>query len=164
MKGRDGYFQLTTPPKFGKLGILPALNKNEKQKVMIKFGKYEGANGQVELTEVGTLKEVIGSKGKLAFIRKNFNDPAKRIALLLTNKAGETAVVSCSKQVSEAIRKQEIKLSQLLGFKVIENKDGVHFVAMPATGAIQSFDVDSIKVEEVANAEGQFLPEELVAL
>lgn len=164
MKKRDGYFQLTTPPKFGKLGILPALNKTKIKKVMIKFGKYAGADGQSELTEVGTLKEVIGKKGKLGFIRKNFNDPTKRVALLLTRANGDTAIVSCSKQVSEAIRKHEIKLAQLLGFKVIENKDEVAFVAMPASGAIQSCDVDSIKVEEVAETEGNFLPEELVAL
>lgn len=127
---------------------------------MVKFGVYEREGAT--LNDLGTLRSVIGKKGKLAFIRKNFNDATKRVALILTNAAGQTATVSCSEQLSKLIRTKQVKVAQLLELSVVENEEGVAFVSMPATGALQEFAVDSIKGEEF-ESKAEFLPEELIA-
>lgn len=120
-------------------------------------------NEDSALTDLGTVKAIAGKGGKIAFIRRNFNDPKKRIALLITNKKGESAVVACSEQVTKGIREGKLKLAQLLGLSIIENEEGRNFVSMPATGAIQSFEVDSIKVAEMETEEAAFVPAELIA-
>lgn len=121
---------------------------------------YQGTTG--ELTELGTVKALAGKKGKISFIRKNFNDATKRVAVVLTNAKGESALISCSKQVSDALRSKQMTIAQLAGLTVLENEDGVSFISMPGTGGLQTFEADAIKasVTEVSN---EFLPEELVA-
>lgn len=127
---------------------------------MVKFEAFKG--GDSTLTEEGTVKNIVGKGGKIALIRKNFNDEKKRVAVLLTNKKGESAVVACSKQVSDALRAKKLTIAHLLGLNIVSNEEGHNFISMPATGAIQSFDVDSVKAKEVATEEATFLPEELV--
>lgn len=124
-----------------------------------KFARDENSS----LTDLGTVKAIAGKGGKIGFIRKNYNDATKRIALLITNKAGDSAVVPCSEQVSKLVRANKLKLSQLLGLAVLENEEGRNFVSMPATGAVQSFDVDKVKVAEIDEVEADFLPQELIA-
>ena len=124
-----------------------------------KFARDENST----LNDLGTVAAIAGKGGKVGFIRKNYNDATKRIALLITNKKGDSAVVACSEQVSKQVREGKIKLAQLLGLSVVENEAGHNFVSMPATGAIQSFDVDKIKVAAVEEVEADFLPEELIA-
>lgn len=131
---------------------------------MVKFGKFESTAS--ELTDLGTVKSVVGKGGKIALIRKNYNNPEKRVVVLMTNKKGDTAIVSCSKQVSDALRAKKLKIDQLVGLNVVESEvDGEvrQFISMPATGAIQSFDLDKIEATEVATEEGSFLPQELIA-
>jgi hypothetical protein len=131
---------------------------------MVKFGKFESTAS--ELTDLGTVKSVVGKGGKIALIRKNYNNPEKRVVVLMTNKKGDTAIVSCSKQVSDALRAKKLKIDQLVGLNVVESEvDGEvrQFISMPATGAIQSFDLDKIEAAEVATEEGSFLPQELIA-
>ena|SRR5690349_4380988 len=128
----------------------------------IEFKKF--ARGEESsLNDLGTVKAIAGKGGKVGFIRKNYNDATKRIALLITNKEGESAVVPCSEQVSKLVRANKLKLNQLLGLTVLENEEGRNFVSMPANGAIQSFEVDKVKVAEIEEVEADFLPQELIA-
>lgn len=126
----------------------------------IKFEMYQGTTG--ELTELGTVKALAGKKGKIAFIRKNFNDVTKRVAVVLTNAKGESALISCSKQVSDALRSKQMNIAQLAGCTVLENEDGVNFISMPSTGGLQSFELDAVKASSV-EVSTEFLPEELIA-
>lgn len=116
-----------------------------------------------ELTDNGTIAELIGKNGSIAFIRKNLKDPNKRVALLLTDSKGNSGIVSCSEQLSKAIRGGEINIHQLAGLSLLENEQGVTFVSMPATGAIQTISMKDIKVVSYERSE-EFLPEELIAL
>lgn len=114
------------------------------------------------LTEQGTLKSLVGKGGKIALIRKNWNNPEKRVAVLATNKKGESAVIACSEQVSKALREKSMTIAQLLGLTVVENAEGHNFISMPATGAVQEFAVDTVK-ETAYETKEQFLPEEIIA-
>src|SRR5690349_10521847 len=123
-----------------------------------KFARDENST----LNDLGTVAAIAGKGGKVGFIRKNYNDATKRIALLITNKKGESVVVACSAQVSKQVREGKLKLAQLLGLSIVENEEGHNFVSMPATGAIQSFEVDKVKIADVETVEADFLPEELI--
>lgn len=126
----------------------------------VEFKKFTADDST--LAEIGTVKEIAGRKGKIALIRKNFNDPEKRVAVLLTNAKGESAVVACSKQVSDALRKKEMTIAQLVGLKIVENEKGHNFISMPATGGLHEFEVDKVK-EEAVEMKSEFLPHELIA-
>jgi hypothetical protein len=116
-----------------------------------------------ELTDNGTIAQLIGKKGSISFIRKNLNDPNKRVALLLKDDKGNSGVVSCSAQLSKEIRANNITIHEIAGLSLLENEDGVTFVSMPATGAIQEIQMKDIKVVSYERSE-EFLPEELLAL
>lgn len=126
----------------------------------IKFEMYQGTTG--ELTELGTVKALAGKKGKISFIRKNFNDATKRVAVVLTNAKGESALITCSTQVSDALRNKQMNIAQLAGCTVLENEDGVSFISMPSTGGLQSFELDKVKAD-TTEVSAEFLPEELIA-
>jgi len=119
------------------------------------------ARQSAELTDNGTIANLIGKNGSIAFIRKNLNDPNKRVALLLTDSKGNSGIVSCSEQVSKAIRSKEMNVHQLAGLSLLENENGVTFVSMPSTGAIQTIAMKDIKVVAYERSE-EFLPEELL--
>jgi RNase P/RNase MRP subunit POP5 len=116
-----------------------------------------------ELTDNGTIANLIGKKGSITFIRKNLNDVNKRVALVLKDDKGNTGVVSCSAQLSKEIRANKITIHEIAGLSLLENEDGVTFVSMPATGAIQEIAMKDIKVVSYERNE-EFLPEELLAL
>ena len=127
---------------------------------MLNFQKYQG--GTASLASLGTVKENAGKGGKIAFVRNNFNNPDKRVAVVITNADGESAVVACSSQVSDALRNKQLTIAQLAELNIIQNEEGINFIAMPATGAIQEFSVDALK-SEATPVSATFLPEELVA-
>lgn len=116
-----------------------------------------------ELTDNGTIANLIGKNGSISFIRKNLNDPNKRVALLLKDSKGNSGVVSCSAQLSKEIRANNITIHEIAGLSLLENEEGVTFVSMPATGAIQEISMKDIKVVNYERSE-EFLPEELLAL
>ena len=126
----------------------------------LEFKKYEG--GPSTLTDLGSVKSIAGKGGKIAFIRNNFNNPDKRVALLITNSNGESVVLACSQQVSDALRSKQMNIAQLASLSVIENEQGANFIAMPATGGLQEFSVDSITTA-TTEVSAEFLPEELIA-
>ena len=128
---------------------------------MVQFKKYEGTSA--ELVDLGTVKELAGKGGKIGFLRKNYNDLTKRVVVVLTNKAGNSAVVPCSKQVSEMFRAKKLTIAQLAGLNVIEVEDDKgelrQFVAMPPTGGVHEIAVEKINVAAI---EAEALnPEEL---
>ena len=122
---------------------------------MVEFKKYEG--GTAELTDLGTVLSVAGKGGKIGFLRKNYNNTEKRVVVVLTNKAGNSAVVPCSKQVSDAFRAKKLSIAQLAGLNIVEVEDEKgelrQFVAMPPTGGIHEIAVEKIKVEELEKEE-----------
>ena|SRR5688572_8037552 len=127
----------------------------------LEFKKFTG-NDESTLTELGTVKALAGKKGKIAFIRKNFNDATKRIALVITNAKGESAVVACSSQVSAELRNKRMNIAQLAGLQIVENAEGHNFVSMPATGGLQEFEADKLTAATV-EVKAEFLPESLIA-
>lgn len=129
----------------------------------VEFKKYAGADNAT-LEDQGTVKAIAGKGGKIALIRKNYNDATKRVAVLITRKDGQSAVVACSAQVSKALREKKMNINQLLGLSIVSNEDGLNFISMGAAGAVQSFEVDKVKEQTVANEEATFLPEEVMAL
>ena len=128
---------------------------------MVAFKKYEG--GTAELTDLGTVKTVAGKGGKIAFIRKNYNDLTKRVVVVISNNKGQSAVVPCSKQVSEAFRAKKLTIAQIAGLNIVETtaEDGSlrQFISMPANGGLHEIAIDKVNVEEVV-AE-QLNPEDL---
>ena len=126
-----------------------------------KLSAYTRQSG--ELTDNGTIANLIGKNGSITFIRKNLKDPNKRVALLLKDSKGNTGVVSCSAQLSTEIRANKITIHEIAGLSLLENEDGVTFVSMPGTGAIQEIAMKDIKVVSYERNE-EFLPEELLAL
>jgi len=126
-----------------------------------KLSAYTRQSG--ELTDNGTIANLIGKNGSIAFIRKNLNDVNKRVALVLKDSKGNSGVVSCSAQLSTEIRANKITIHEIAGLSLLENEDGVTFVSMPGTGAIQEIAMKDIKVVSYERNE-EFLPEELLAL
>ncbi len=126
-----------------------------------KLSAYTRQSG--ELTDNGTIAQLIGKNGSISFIRKNLNDPNKRVALLLKDSKGNSGVVSCSAQLSAEIRAKRITIHEIAGLSLLENEDGITFVAMPGTGAVQTIEMKDIKVVSYERSE-EFLPEELLAL
>ena len=126
-----------------------------------KLSAYTRQSG--ELTDNGTIAQLIGKNGSISFIRKNLKDPNKRVALLLKDSKGNTGVVSCSAQLSTEIRGNKITIHEIAGLSLLENEEGITFVSMPGTGAVQEIAMKDIKVVTYERSE-EFLPEELLAL
>lgn len=123
----------------------------------ITLEKYKGAESNLE--SHGTVVETTGVDGSISFIRKNFNNPEKRVALLLKNKKGESAIIACSKQLSDSIREGKITISEIFGLEIVEGEKGT-FVSMPATGAIQTFEAKKYKAKAVTTSD-EFVPEDI---
>jgi len=126
-----------------------------------KLSAYTRQSG--ELTDNGTIANLIGKNGSISFIRKNLNDVNKRVALVLKDSKGNSGVVSCSAQLSTEIRGNKITIHEIAGLSLLENEEGITFVSMPGTGAIQEIAMKDIKVVSYERNE-EFLPEELLAL
>jgi hypothetical protein len=126
-----------------------------------KLSAYTRQSG--ELTDNGTIANLIGKNGSITFIRKNLNDVNKRVALLLKDSKGNSGVVSCSAQLSTEIRAKKITIHEIAGLSLLENEEGITFVSMPGTGAVQEIAMKDIKVVSYERNE-EFLPEELLAL
>jgi len=128
---------------------------------MLDFKKFVRSESTLE--DLGTVKENAGKKGSIAFIPSNFTDSSKRVALVITNAAGQSAVVPCSEKVSKALRAKEMNVKQLAGLSILKNEDGRLFISMPAgTEGLAQISVDTLKVEAVAPVTAASL-EELIA-
>ena len=86
---------------------------------MLQFKKY--AQTATQLKSLGTVGEFVGIGGKFAPSSvRNFQDPNKRVNILLTNANGETVTVNCSKPVSADLRNKTLKFSDLAGLPILE--------------------------------------------
>ena len=86
---------------------------------MLQFKKY--AQTATQLKSLGTVGEFVGVGGKSAPSSvRNFQDPNKRVNILLTNADGETVTVNCSKPVSADLRSKALKISDLAGLPILE--------------------------------------------
>ena len=86
---------------------------------MLQFKKY--AQTATQLKSLGTVGEFVGVGGKFAPSSvRNFQDPNKRVNILLTNANGETVTVNCSKPVSADLRNKTLKVSDLAGLPILE--------------------------------------------
>jgi len=108
----------------------------------LEFKTYEREAAALE--SLGTVLEIVGKDGKIAFIPKNFRDPSKRVAVLFTKKDGKSVIVSCSVQVSAELRSGRMTKEQLVGMEVLENEDGIPFISLPG-GALVELSLKTIK-------------------
>lgn len=127
---------------------------------MLQLKKYEG--GSSLLNSQGTVRANAGKGGSVTLIRKNFENPDKRVAVLIKDVNGNSEIVACSSAVSQAFRDKKIDLHQLVNFEILQNEDGINFISMPASGAVQEFKIDDLNAEPTP-VSASFLPEELVA-
>ena len=139
----------------------------------VAFKKYQ--RDTTEVNELGTVKALAGKGGKVKFLRKNFKDKSKQVALIIERKDGASAVIPCSAQVSQLVREAEITMPQLIGLKVIEfdHRDKVDpktgkpvkvaVIAAPQGGGVQEFNTDELQAEAL-ELSAEFLPEGLIHL
>lgn len=129
----------------------------------LNFKVYERA----DRTELGTIASIVGKGGSFRPANlSNWTDETKRIVLILVKKDGTSEKVTCSTELSKRLRSKEIKLSQLMGFIVVEQltRSGeiANIVAMPSSGTtLPSVEItDNIVAYEPVNT---FNAEELIA-
>jgi hypothetical protein len=128
---------------------------------MVQFTTFARTNSV--LTTAGVVRDLVGTDGTLSIIPKNFKDSSKRVALVLTKADGTSAMISCSKAVSDGLRDKSIKMSNVASFEVLENEEGLSFICLPATGgALVNFAVKDLKLENYVPAAVNF--EQLIAL
>lgn len=102
----------------------------------LNFKNYQRA----DRTELGTIASVVGKGGSFrpASI-SNWTDTSKRVVLVLAKKDGTSDLVTCSSEVSKRLRSKELKLSQLMGFTIVEqlttSGETMNVVVMPNNGA-----------------------------
>jgi len=126
----------------------------------LEFKLYE----RTERTELGTVAELTGVGGKIGLLPSNFNNPNKRVVIIMTKADKTSEQVVCSSNVSKGLRAKEITISQVQGFPIVEQitPDGeiINIITMPSGGALVEFNVTN----EVAEYEAPtFDPSELVA-
>ena len=138
----------------------------------IAFKKFE--RDTTKVTELGTVKALTGKGGKVRFLRKNFKDKSKQVAVVLERKDKTSALIPCSAQVSQLVRDQEITMGQLIGLQVIEfpHRDKVDakgkpvivtLISAPQGGGTQEFNLDELQ-EETLELSDEFLPESFITL
>lgn len=122
----------------------------------VEFKLYEGTT----MEDLGTVAQVVGAKGKLAFITKNLAS-TKRVAIVLRNKNGESAVQSCSEPVSNAVRKalqggktKKEVLAVIAQLSILEGDTGISFICAPAGElSLESFSIEELIEETVSSYE-----------
>jgi hypothetical protein len=102
----------------------------------MKFEIYQ----RTDRKELGTIAEIGGKGGSVRPANlKNWTDESKRIVLVIARKDGTSATATCSEQVTARLRSKELKLSQVLGLTVVEQKtrsgEIANVVVMPNSGA-----------------------------
>ena len=131
---------------------------------MVKFENYQ----RQDRVELGTVSQLVGKGGKIKFIKKNLADETRRVAVILENKKGASALVVCSESVSKGVRAKEITLAHLMGFQVTEQLttkgETINVITMPTNSgaALIEINVDSVKIEEFEPS-ADLVPEDLIA-
>lgn len=121
----------------------------------ITFSNYQR---ETTLVNDGKVIDLVGNNGSVAFVPKNLKDTTKRVVVILKKANGESAMVSCSAQVSEGIRSKKIERGHLLNFPILEGENGVPFISMPggalmeykvSTIALKDYDLSSVNLEDL---------------
>jgi hypothetical protein len=124
----------------------------------LNFAVYESTT----LADLGTPAQAVGKGGSLAFIPKNLVNAAKRVAVVLKNKKGESTVVSCSEGVSAMVRKalaggmeKKKALAIISKLSILEGDAEVPYICAPAGegGNLEEFTVELLAKDTVANYE-----------
>jgi hypothetical protein len=115
---------------------------------MIEFKKYEGSEA---LEDLGTLASQIGNKGTVKFAKTNFNG-TKRVVVIATNDAGDSAVVTCSANLSAHLRKaktegatKEELLAHVVDLNILENEEGIAYITMPGGEQTEGITIGALK-------------------
>jgi len=124
---------------------------------MINFGVYQSTT----LEDLGTVAMIAGKKGKLRFIPKNLRDLTKRVAVVVTKANGESAVITCSNNISELVRTAIAKgmedkkaLAVISKLSVLEGENAVPFISAPAgSSAAEEFTIEQLATEKVTDYE-----------
>ena len=91
--------------------------------------------------------DLVGKDGFLELIPKNLRDTSKRVVVILKKKNGQSAMVTCSQQVSDGLRDKTIELGHVINFEILEGESGVPFISMPG-GALISIAVKSLVAKD----------------
>ena len=118
----------------------------------LEFKKYEKADSGI-FEDLGTIRSHAGKGGEIAFIPKNWNNPAKQVAIIITKKDGTSATVAASKPLSVALRAKQVTIGQLMTFELTEAPNGTIFASMPGGAPLQKHSVDKVKDETFEGAE-----------
>lgn len=130
----------------------------------LNFKNYQRA----DRTELGTIANIVGKGGSYRPASlNNWADANKRVVLVLAKKDGTSDLVTCSTELSKRLRSKEIKLSQLMGFTIVEQLtstgETMNVVVMPNSGTT----LPSVAItDEIVAYEpvSTFDPSELIAL
>jgi len=114
---------------------------------MLKFAAFQRTEST--MTEEGTLKALIGPKGTVQFVNKNWNDLTKRVVVLAKRADGTSAIITCSEAVSKDLRAGKMQVGHLLGLPVLTDDQERSFISLPAAVGI---DIDTIEVKPYAAA------------
>lgn len=127
----------------------------------LEFKIYERAESTLE--DLGTLAKLSGRGGRLAFIPGNLMS-TKRVVVVVANVKGESAIVTCSANISSSVRSalkagtsKKAILGALAQLNVFENEEGAHYLAQEGSGSLDFHAVGEIVKEAIPY-------EELVAL
>lgn len=86
---------------------------------MVNFEKYESSTS--ELTTIGSLNTIVGEGGTYRLAsRKNFLNQKKLVAILAKLKNGKSAIIPCSKAISQLLRDKEITMTELGALPIFE--------------------------------------------
>lgn len=104
----------------------------------LKFAKFEPSTA---LENAGTLGKYLGPKGTFSVTPNSIkgaikeNGEIKRVFLILDKGDGNgTALLTCSKAVSEGIRNKSIKVKDLAHYDIVASEEtGVPFLSVPAS-------------------------------
>lgn len=117
------------------------------------------------IENLGTVRSIIGAKGRIGFNENNLADPNKALMLVLHTAKGEKQKVFCSVAVSKGIRDKSISAGELMSLLVAPGttNDGVDiFRVIRPEG--NTFFIDGAKVKDKEYKAGTVLvPEDLIA-
>ncbi len=138
----------------------------------------KSARKEADLSQqsLGTVQKIAGTGSSLSYNRKNFKNTSSRVSIEITKKNGDFVYLTCSKQLSTALRAGEVKLNQLLGFEVIETEveckdpksknfgkmELTQFITLPLGGGKVTTSTD-VEIEDF-DASTDWLPEDLIAI
>jgi hypothetical protein len=134
----------------------------KQNKMALNFKNYQRA----DRTELGTIASIVGKGGSFRPATMTNWLGTQRVVLVLAKKDGTSDLVTCSTELSKRLRSKEIKLSQLMGFTIVEqlttSGETMNCVVMPNSGAtLPSVAItDEIVAYEPVNT---FNVEELIA-